>query len=218
MLAPMPGCAKERVGTSLKVHIQEGNEEMGVIRNSAIALMLAAGAIAGTAMAQAPASGGSTVIANPHYVTVDMEIDVNASAEATWARIGDYCGIAEWLGFPGLACTMLYGEEGQVGAVRSVGSEVMVGKTPLSYTYAQTPREGRAYNFYHGTLEARPVTATTSKLVYTLMYDNSMVAEDQRETEMQGRRTTFENALNNMKALAEGRELPPQPARGGRGG
>jgi hypothetical protein len=34
------------------------------------------------------------------------------------------------------------------------------------------------YNTYHGTLEARPVTATTSKIVYTLFFDNSNLADD----------------------------------------
>ena len=50
--------------------------------------------------------------------------------------------------------------------------------TELSYTYTQPVRAGRPYDLYHGTLEARPVTATTSKLVYTLVYDNSMLADD----------------------------------------
>jgi hypothetical protein len=34
-----------------------------------------------------------------------------------------------------------------------VGAEVLVGRTELSYTYAQTPKEGTPYNLYHGTLE-----------------------------------------------------------------
>jgi hypothetical protein len=38
----------------------------------------------------------------------------------------------------------------------------LVGRTELSYTYAQTPKEGSLYNLYHGTLEARTVTPTTS--------------------------------------------------------
>ena len=55
---------------------------------------------------------------------------------------------------------------------------VLVGRTELSYTYAQTPKEGTPYNLYHGTLEARPVTPTTSKIVYTLFFDNSMLPDD----------------------------------------
>jgi len=108
-----------------------------------------------------------------------------------------------------------------VGAVRSIGNEILVGKTELSYTYTQPVRTGQPYILYHGTLEARPLTATTSKLVYTLLYDSSTLADDAaREADKQRRTTTFTQALENMKILAEGGTLPPAPARGGgaRGG
>ena len=70
--------------------------------------------------------------------------------------------------------------------MRSVANEMLVGNTELSYTYTQPVREGRPYNLYHGTLEARPVTATTSKLVYTLVFDNSMLADDAARERGQG--------------------------------
>jgi hypothetical protein len=64
---------------------------------------------------------------------------------------------------------------------------------------------------YRGTLEARPVTATTSKLLYTLMWDNSMLADDAaREKDKAPRTTTFTRALQNMKTLAEGGTLTPR--------
>ena len=98
-----------------------------------------------------------------------------------------------------------------MGAVRSVANEVLVGKTEYSYTYTQPVRAGRPYNLYHGTLEARPVTATTSKLLYTLMYDNSMLPDDAaREKDKATRTATFTRALTNMKTLAEGGTLPPK--------
>jgi hypothetical protein len=76
-------------------------------------------------------------------------------------------------------------------------------------------RNDRPYNLYHGTLEARPVTATTSKLVYTLFFDNSMLADDAaRATDKTRRTAQFTQALENMKILAEGGTLPPAPARG----
>jgi hypothetical protein len=176
------------------------------------------------AFAQAPGASGRggrgaqapLAIPNPHYVSVEMEVDVNRPAAEVWKRVGRYCDIGEWLRIA--SCTILSGTDGQIGVVRSVGNEIMVGKTELSYTYTQPVREGRPYNMYHGTLEARPVTATTCKLVYTLIWDNSMIAEDAREADMNNRRTSFTNALNNMKILAEGGTLPPAPARGGRGG
>jgi hypothetical protein len=152
-------------------------------------------------------------IPNPHYVSIEMEIDVNRPAPEVWKRVGKFCDIGEWFQLP---CTILSGTEGEVGVVRSVGNEVMVGKTELSYTYTQPVREGQAYNLYHGTLEARPVTATTSKLVYTLLFDNSTLADDAaRDTDIARRRTVFMNGLKNMKTLAEGGTLPPRPAPSG---
>ena len=93
--------------------------------------------------------------------------------------------------------------------IRSSRQRDSRGKTELSYTYTQPVKEGRPYNLYHGTLEARPVTATTSKLVYTLIFDNSMLADDAaREKDKAQRKTRFMQALENMKTLAEGGTLP----------
>ncbi len=173
------------------------------------------------AQAPAPPAQGaapvSSAVANPTYVTILMEIDVNRPAAEVWKRVGKYCDIGEWFR---LNCTITSGKDGEVGAVRSVANEVLVGKTELSYTYTQPVAPNRPYNLYHGTLEARPVTATTSKLVYTLMYDNSMLADDAaREQDKERRRTQFTGALENMKILAEGGTLPPAaPRGGGRGG
>ena len=155
-------------------------------------------------------------IPNPNYVAIPMEIDVNRPAAEVWKRVGKYCDIGEWLR---VACTITSGKDGEIGAVRSVGNEVLVGRTELSYTYTQPVREGRPYNMYHGTLEARPLTATTSRLVYTLMFDNSMLPDDAaRQADIERRRAQFTRALENMKILAEGGTLPPAPPRGGRGG
>ena len=161
--------------------------------------------------AQAPAP--PYAIPNPTYVSIPMEVTVNRPAAEVWKRVGKFCDIGEWLRIP---CTITAGKDGEFGAVRSVASEVLVGKTELSYTYTQPVRTDRPYNLYHGTLEARPITATTSKLVYTLVYDNSMIAEDARERDRAQRRTQFTQALENMKILAEGGTLPPAPARGQR--
>lgn len=175
--------------------------------------------VAQIAGAQTPPAGGppvSTAVANPTYVSLPLEITVNRPAAEVWKRVGKFCDIGEWLQIP---CTITAGKDGEFGAVRSVASEVLVGKTELSYTYTQPVREGRPYNLYHGTLEARPVTAETSKLVYTLVFDNSMLADDAaRERDKAQRTTQFTRALQNMKILAEGGTLPPPPARGGGGG
>ena len=182
--------------------------------------MLALGCLAQIAHAQPPAPGARPAqaplaIPNPNYVTIPLEIDVNRSAAEVWKRVGKYCDIGEWLQVP---CMIISGKDGEMGAVRSIGNEVLVGKTELSYTYTQPVREGRPYNLYHGTLEARPVTPTTSKLVYTLIFDNSMLADDAARDRDKAQRTSqFTRALQNMKTLAEGGTLPPPPARGGPG-
>ncbi len=198
------------------------------------AYIVAVACMAGTANAQtpaapAPATGAQAgqaappsaadsaiVVASPTYVSIPMEITVNKPAAEVWQRVGKYCDIGEWLRLP---CTITAGKDGEFGAVRSVANEVLVGKTELSYTYTQPVRAGRPYNLYHGTLEARPLTATTSKLVYTLVLDNSMLADDAaRERDRAQRVTQFTTALQNMKILAEGGTLPPAPPRRGGGG
>jgi len=180
---------------------------------NAAATFVAAMTLASAAAPQAPAPPPLQV-PNPTYVSIPLEIDVNRPAAEVWKRVGKYCDIGEWLR---IACTITSGKDGDFGAVRSVAGEILVGRTELSYTYTQAVREGRPYNLYHGTLEARPVTATTSKLVYTLVFDNSMLADDAaRERDIAQKKTTFTRALENMKILAEGGTLPPAPPRGGR--
>ena len=189
-------------------------------RTAAICVLTVA-SMAGTAAAQAPAQGGAAanpnaniVVEKPTYTTVDLEITVNKPVAEVWKRIGSYCGIGEWAQIPG-GCTMLSGKEGEVGGVRSVANEIMVAKTQYSYTYTQPVRPGRPYDMYHGTLEARAESPTTTKLYYTLVYDNSMMPDDAaREKNKAGRVATFNRFLQNMKTLAEGGTLPPPPARG----
>ena len=170
--------------------------------------------VAASVAAQAPAPpaqaapvADATVVANPTYVSIPLEIMVNKPAAEVWKRIGKYCDIGEWFQIP---CTITQGKDGEFGAVRSVANEILVGKTELSYTYTQPVRNDRPYNLYHGTLEARPLTATTSKIVYTIFFDNSMLPDAAaREADKARRTTTFTRALQNMKTLAEGGKLPP---------
>jgi len=170
-----------------------------------------------TAAAQAPAAAApptnpnaNIVVDHPTYIAIPLEIAVDRPAAEVWKRVGKYCDIAEWLQIAA-GCKMLSGVEGEVGSVRSVANEVLVGKTEYSYTYTQTPRAGRPYNLYHGTLEVRPVTDKTSKIYYTLIYDNSMLADEAaREKDKASRTATFTRAIQNIKILAEGGTLPPR--------
>jgi hypothetical protein len=169
--------------------------------------------LTGIAAAQAPPPPPLQT-PNPSYASVAMEIDVNRPAAEVWKRVGKFCDIGEWFQIP---CMIISGKDGEFGAVRSVANEILVAKTELSYTYTQPVREGQRYNMYHGTLEARPVTATTSKIVYTLFFDNSNLPDEAaKQADKDRRRTQFMRAVQNMKTLAEGGTLPPPPARGGR--
>jgi len=186
-----------------------------LIRTTGAACAVAIVGLVGVATAQTPAppqAATGPAVASPTYTSIPLEIAVNRPAADVWKRVGKFCDIGEWLQIP---CTITSGKDGEFGAVRSVAGEVLVGKTDLSYTYTQTVRNDRPYNLYHGTLEARPVTATTSKIVYTIFFDNSMLADDAaREADKARRTATFQRALQNMKTLAEGGTLPPPPARG----
>jgi hypothetical protein len=148
----------------------------------------------------------SAFTAEPDYRTIRMEIDIAKPAAEVWARVGKYCDISEWLG---LDCKITSGEGG-VGTVRALAGgrvkEILIGQTELSYGYTQPTVEGRFYDLYHGFMEARPVTATTSKLVYTLMLDESDKADAAaKDADIARRRTAFERALVKMKSLAEGK-------------
>lgn len=157
------------------------------------------------AAGQAPNGQTALVVTNPHYVSIMLDITVNRSATEVWKRVGKFCDIAEPFQLP---CKIVSGKDGEVGAVRflgsSIGNEILVGKTDLSYTYAQPLKPGEAYDLYHGTVEAKPLTSTTSKLIYTLVYDNSMLRDEAaREKDRAERIALFTKGLNNMKSLAE---------------
>jgi len=123
-----------------------------------------------------------------------------------WKQVGGYCDISNWLG---VDCKITAGEGG-IGTVRALRGgmviEIMVATTPLAYGYTQPAVEGKFYNLYHGFLEARPVTATTSKLLYTLFVDESDKPDAAaKDADISGRRTRFEGALKKMKEIAEAR-------------
>jgi hypothetical protein len=142
--------------------------------------------------------------ADPQYTTIKMEIDVARPAAAVWARVGGYCDISKWLD---VDC-MIKSGDGGIGTVRLLRggqvTEILVGKTDLSYGYTQPVREGQFYILYHGFVEAKPVTAQSSKLLYTLMYDISDKPDQAaRQADIAQRRARFEGALKKMKELSE---------------
>lgn len=150
------------------------------------------------------AFAGDALAADPQYQTIKMEIDVARPAAAVWARVGPYCDISKWLD---VDCVIKSGDGG-IGTVRLLRggqvTEILTAKTDLSYGYTQPAREGQFYNLYHGFVEARPVTARSSKLLYTLVYDISDKPDQvARDADVAARRARFEGALKKMKELAE---------------
>jgi hypothetical protein len=147
----------------------------------------------------------ATLAAEPEYTTIRMEIDIARPAAEVWAKVGGYCDISKWLN--NVDCVITSGD-GEMGTVRVLAggrvTEILVAKTDLSYGYTQPVREGQFYNLYHGFMEAKPVTAQSSKIIYTLVYDVSDKADQAaKDADVAQRRTRFEAALQNVKALAE---------------
>lgn len=161
-------------------------------------LMLGALVLAGQAMA-----------VEPEYKTVRMEIDIDRPAAEVWAKVGKYCDIQEWLG---LDCKITSGDGG-MGTVRSLAGgrvlEILIAKTDLSYGYTQPVKEGQFYSLYHGFMEAKPVSAKSSKMIYTLVLDVSDKPDQAaKDADLARRRASFEPALKKMKAIAEGTAAP----------
>ena len=147
-----------------------------------------------------------SALAEPEYTTIELSIDIAKPAKEVWTKVGGYCDISKWLN--NVDCKITSGDGG-MGTVRVLAggrvTEILVAQTELSYGYTQPANEGQFYNLYHGFMEARPVTATTSKMLYTLVYDVSDKADQAaKDADIARRRGMFETALKNMKALAEG--------------
>lgn len=147
----------------------------------------------------------SNAIAQSEYVTIELEIDIDAPAEHVWETVGGYCDIQVWA--PGLACEITSGDGG-IGTVRSLMggfvTEVLVAQTELSYGYMIEPTEGTPWDGFHGNMEARPVTDETSKIIYTLMIDLSIQPDQAaKDAEVARRRGMFEPLLVTMKELSE---------------
>jgi hypothetical protein len=164
---------------------------MGIFTRATVA---GVGLAAGLAFAQ--------VAAAAEYTTIVQSIDVNRPADAVWKKVGGFCAIHDWLAGGRLSCTYTTGDGG-VGTNRLLAgriNEVMVSKTDLSYTYTQplSPIE------YHGCVEVKPTSATTSKIIYTLFYDLAPLPDQAaKDKDKAGRAAMFMGALKSMKALSE---------------
>lgn len=165
------------------------NEDVG--GNDTMIKRLIPAAVAAAALA-GPAAAGD-------YVSIVQEAPVNAPADAVWKKVGGYCDIGAWLK---TTCEITQGADGEVGALRKIAGrveEVIVARTPLSYTYADIDPK----ILYHGTVEVRPVDPKTSKIVYTLFYDQASIPAEQRDANKAGRTRMFAGVLKTMVQIAE---------------
>lgn len=142
--------------------------------------------------------------AEPDYTVIRMQIDIAKPAAEVWSKVGGYCDISKWLS---LECKITKGD-GEIGTIRVLAggrvTEMMIAKTALSYGYTQPAVEGKFFNSYHGFMEAVPVNAKSSKMVYTIFVDESDKADKAaKDADIASRRTRFEGALKKMKELAE---------------
>ena len=134
------------------------------------------------------------------YTSFTLTTVANASPEKAWAKIGGFCAIHDWLG---TSCVLT--GNGDVGSIRTINdgkvTEMMVARTPFSYTYIQPTNYA---NLYHGTLAVEPDGAGKSKITYTFLYDAEPLGDaDAKAKARQGRTDRFNGALAKMKSMAE---------------
>lgn len=152
----------------------------------------------GAAAAQTPGAAKPT----PDYVTIVLTQDVARTPDQTWARIGDYCAISVWFK---VDCAITGGDGKGVGTVRSLRNgavtEIMVAKTPYSYTYTQPATT----ILYHGTLAVEPADGGAhSRIVYTLFYDaGPLETVEKKVADRASRSQRFKDGLAAMKTMAE---------------
>ena len=148
------------------------------------------------------ALGTGTAMAQPaDWLTMRLTADIAKPAPVAWKLVGgdDWCGIAKYLDVK--SCHIDKGK-GEVGSLRTINGtilEIAVARTPLSYTYAQPA----AANFYHGTMAVEPVNATHSRLVYTLIWNQTAVGDAKAQAEARdSRKMRFQAAVDKMAAAA----------------
>jgi hypothetical protein len=169
----------------------------------AMKTMFAGAAIA--ALLSVPAM--AQTVNGPHeWNSILLEKVVDRTPDQTWARIGGYCAIAQWLK---VTCVVTQGNQVSVGTNRRLNGktdEIMVAQTPYSYTYAQQASDIQPQSpiFYHGTLAVEPLDrGKKTKIVYTLFYDIGPLDAEKKAADRAARTKRFSEALDTMKAMAE---------------
>ena len=165
--------------------------------------IIIAAALAVAATAQAQTTAPTQQPAKWTTITLSSEVIAKPSY-LVWEKISPFCDISKYLDVKG--CTINSGR-GELGSVRTIDNgtpggvvEIVVARTPYSYTYAQpfTPI------FYHGTLGVEAVDAGHSKITYTLIWNESAVGDAAAQaTARDSRKTRFQAAVDKMSAAAK---------------
>ena len=151
--------------------------------------------------ADAPSSAPAAPPAD--YAVLNLNVSVDAPVNVVWKKVGGYCDIAAWLKLP---CSLSSGT-GEVGTIRHLAigkgvDEIMVAKTAHSYTYTQPDTT----ILYHGTLEVVADGKDHAKILYNLIWNQGPDGTDDAKAKDRDRRTkAFTGALDNMKAIVEGK-------------
>jgi hypothetical protein len=170
----------------------------GLAAAGALGIALFSGAVSA---ADVPASAPAAAPAD--YAVLNLNVSVNAPADVVWQKVGGYCDISAWLKLP---CSLTSGS-GDVGTIRHLAigkgvDEIMVAKTTHSYTYTQPDTT----ILYHGTLQVVPDGKGHAKILYNLIWNQGPDGTDEAKAKDRDRRTkAFTGALDNMKAIVEGK-------------
>lgn len=147
-------------------------------------------------------AGTTAAVAQPaNWFTLRLTGNIAKPAATAWKLVGgeDWCGIAKYLDIKSCHIEKGHGEVGSLRLINGSIVELAVARTPLSYTYAQP----EAKNFYHGTMAVEPVDATHSRLVYTLIWNQTAVGDAKAQAAARdSRKSRFQAAVDKMAAAA----------------
>ena len=135
------------------------------------------------------------------FAVIKASADILRPVQQVWSAIGAYGDAGRFLD---IACELVAGN-GEIGSVRLIGNgivEVMVGRSQHSYTYVQTEGPMAAFT-YHGCVDLRMASAMTSRLLYTVSYDQTDMDQARRREELERITNRFAGAVDVMKRLAE---------------
>jgi hypothetical protein len=162
--------------------------------------------ITAAALALSAAAASAQTPQPADWLKLSFSADLNKNADKAWERMGgnDLCAIARYLDVQ--TCTPVSGK-GELGSIRTIGVagnpapvvEIIVARSKYSYTYAQPFNN----TFYHGTMSIVATGPNSSRLEYTLMWNQAAVGNAAAQAaSRESRQQRFQLAVNRMAAEA----------------